>query len=141
MAAQDDNTLILTSPFVFQHKSTQFLAKEQAARAKLMKMPDVLPVRLPPEKKVIMFLVPGERMLFEYAQRLYPNATFRIVSARDYGIEPPRNEPELFYVVELRPKDIASIQGLAADGSGIFYTPEDRDYQFVLPEDSKLTLN
>lgn len=136
-AAQDDNTLILASPLSV-NISTQFLAP---GRVEGLKLPDVLPVRIPPEKKVVMFLSPGERMLFEYAQRLYPNATFRIVSARDYDVEPPPDQPDLFYVVELRPEDIASVQGLATDGSGIFYATEYQDYHFVLSEGAKLTLN
>jgi hypothetical protein len=141
LAEQDKDTLLLMSPFIFQHKSTQFLAKSYSEQQVLMKMPDVLPIRLPPDREVMMFFVPIERMLFEYAMRLYPNATFHVVTARDFGIEPPPQEAELFYTVKLRPEDIAAVQGLDANGKGSFYAPDYQVYQFVLPENARLTLD
>lgn len=141
LAEQDADTLIYTSPFIFDHVSSQFLAEEQTKRSQLMKMPDVLPVRLPPDHKMVMLFVPVERMLYELAQRLYPNAVFRTISSQTYGVEPSKWEPDLFYVVELSPEDIASVQGLAPDGNGIFYADHYGDYHFVLPENSVLRLD
>jgi 4-amino-4-deoxy-L-arabinose transferase-like glycosyltransferase len=141
LAEQSEDTLIYTSPFIFNHISGQFLAEEQTKRSQLLKIPDVLPVRLPPDHKVVMLFVPLEHMLYQLAQRLYPNAVFRTISSKDYGVEPSMWEPDLFYVVELSPEDIASVQGLAPDGSGIFYAPYYGDYHFVLPENTVLHLN
>lgn len=141
MAALDDYTQIYASPFLFRHVSTLFLAERQAERTQLMQMPDVLPVRQPPGQGVVLFFVRDEHALYEYAQHLYPNATFRAVSPRDYGIEPPAYEPYLFYVVELSPEDIASVQGLNPDGSGIFYAPVYGDYEFALPPGATLEMD
>jgi hypothetical protein len=141
MAALDDYTQIYTSPFLFRHVSTLFLAQRQAERTQLMQMPDVLPVRQSPGQDVVLFFVRDERALYEYARRLYPNATFREVSPRDYGIEPPENELYLFYVVELSPEDVASVQGLSANGSGVFYAPQYGRYEFALPPGATLQLD
>lgn len=142
MAAQDGNTHIVSSQLYFRHPSIRFLAPEQVERTELLTA-GALPARLPPEQKMILFFAPTERPLFEQAQQLYHNGTFHTFSSQEYGVEPSRYEPDLFYTAELQPEDIASIQGINEneDGSGIFYAPEYRDYHFVLSDGTTVQLN
>lgn len=141
LAQQDDDTRLFASPFLGRHPSMLFLAHEQTSRLEVLEMPDFLPLSIPPTNQTTLFLVPLERVLFEYAKTLYPNGRFRAVSSADYGVTPPSSSSILFYIIELTPEDIAAIQGLEPDGSGIFAAPAYGEYRFSVTNGGRLTLD
>ncbi len=95
------------SPFLADHPVLHFLAPNANDRQALT-LPDALPIRLPPDRPVMLFIHPDDAWVFEQAGDLYPNAGFDVA----YGQDEEGNGPPVVYMVNLQPADLAMIQGL-----------------------------
>jgi hypothetical protein len=106
MAELGSDPVYYLSPF-FDHPSIRFIAPADPARSvrKVMPLPDPLPAREPADRPVVYFIHPDEEWVFELARQLYPSAQFEILPTDS-------NFPPAVYVVQLKPSDIASVQGL-----------------------------
>ncbi len=107
MAELGPDHLYLMSPFLANQPTTQFIAPDIPDQQHLQ-LPDALPIRLPPDRPVTLFIHPDDYWIFEKAQQLYPNGTFEIASGRTTEGE----APPVVYMVTLQPADIAAVQGL-----------------------------
>jgi 4-amino-4-deoxy-L-arabinose transferase-like glycosyltransferase len=106
MAELGPDPVYYLSPF-FDHPSIRFIAPADPARSvrKIMRLPDPLPAREPADRPVAYFIHPDEKWVFDLARQLYPSAQFEVLPIDS-------NFPPSAYVVELKPSDVASLQGL-----------------------------
>jgi 4-amino-4-deoxy-L-arabinose transferase-like glycosyltransferase len=104
MRAYGTRALYYFSPFLSGHPTIRYLAPPGAVE-KLIRVPDALPIREPPDKAVILFIRPDEIDIFRQAQSYYPGAEFTKPSLRE------DTAPALL-MANLAPADIGSIQGL-----------------------------
>jgi DNA-binding beta-propeller fold protein YncE len=106
MAELGPDPVYYLSPF-FDHPSIRFIAPADPARSerKTMRLPDPLPAREPADRPVVYFIHPDEEWVFELARQLYPSARFDVLPANS-------EFPPSVYVVQLKPSDVASLQGL-----------------------------
>ncbi|MBI5927668.1 MAG: glycosyltransferase family 39 protein [Chloroflexi bacterium] len=118
------------SPLMFGEPSTEFLVPDYQQKLTLLNYPDTLPLRVPPTGPVTIILDESEFPIFNYAKTLYPQAQFKIIKGLDYGIRGAGADAPVMYVIDLTPEDIAGIQKLNADGTGILYAPQYGEYRF-----------
>ncbi len=97
------------SPFLTNHPTTRFLAPD-IARQFYLNVPDALPIRIPSNRPVAMFIHPDDSWVFDEAKRFYPNAKYEILSGP--ADDSDNTGPPSVYFVGLRPDDIAAIRGL-----------------------------
>lgn len=102
---------------------------------------DPLPLRVPATSPARIIFHPDELRFFELAQRLYPDAKFQIVRPSDYGVKVKTSDPVQAYIIDLKLQDIAAVQGLEADGSGVLYVPQYGPYRFDFEPDVQLTID
>lgn len=130
MQERPDNTFYI-SPLMFGEPNIEFLAPDYQSRSSLVDFPDTLPLRIPPSTESTTLILGGtERAVFEYAHTLYPNAKFITITPADYGVRGEFADVPAMYVIDLTPTDIASIQGLNDDGTGVLYAPQYSEYRF-----------
>lgn len=118
-----DNTRLFFSPLIAYPATTEFIAPAIVSRQESIVLPDVFPLRISADAPAVVFLHYTDEWLWEYAHTIYPNATFRIERASDYGVNQP-DDQIIYYIIELSADDILSVQGLEEDGTGILYVPE-----------------
>jgi DNA-binding beta-propeller fold protein YncE len=106
MAELGPDPVYYLSPF-FDHPSVRFIAPADPTRSvrKTMPLPDPLPAREPANRPVVYFIHPDVVWVYDLARQLYLSAHFEELPA-DSDFSPA------VYVVELRPSDVAGVQGL-----------------------------
>lgn len=135
----DDQTQFYVSPFINSHQSTRFLAPEALTRTTMLHVPNILPLRLPPNRNVVYMLTDTEFHYVDEIARIYPDAVIRAIRPADYGVD-AASEAIFFYVIEFPRAVIASVQGLE-NGEGILYPPTYGEYQFITDNNTTLRIN
>ncbi len=105
MAELGPDLLYLSSPFLTNHPSINFLAPNATHQQRLM-LPDALPIREAPVQSVALFIHPDDGWIFEQAQRIYPQAHFETFTQH------PGEGAPVVHFVQLQTSDLAAIQGL-----------------------------
>ncbi|NDJ86614.1 MAG: hypothetical protein GYB66_12060 [Chloroflexi bacterium] len=131
---------LLFSPLISFAPTIAFFAPDVEQRQETLILPDALPIRAEPTYAASIFLQKDDRWLWDYAQRLYPNATFHKITLQELDLNTDRSGV-LIYVIDLTPADIASLQGLGADGTGALYIPEYGAYRLSGPWGTNLYLD
>lgn len=130
MRARPDHRFYI-SPWMYGEPNMQFLVPDYQQHSELVDFPDTLPLRIPPPAGPITLILHfSERLAYEYAQVLYPNAKFTTITSSDYGVRGDFAHDPVMYVIDLTPEDITAIQGLNEDGSGVLYAPQYSEYRF-----------
>jgi hypothetical protein len=107
MAELGPDYIYYLSPFLTNHPALAFLAPDITDQQPLL-LPNPLPIREQPERPVALFIHNEEAEIYEQAKRLYPNATFEVVSSP--SVDGP-GTPTLYFV-DLQPANLAAVQGL-----------------------------
>jgi len=130
MAQLGPNYVYITSPFLTNHPSIRFLAPQATDQRRLI-MPDVLPVREPPDRPVALFIHPDDAWIFERAKQFYPNAQFETASIG-------QDKPPVVYFINLQTSDLASLQGVE-----LRYRPTDEAQAklFIMPAQRVQNIN
>lgn len=139
-SARPYSTRIYYSPLVGYSPSAEFLNPNIANRQAALTLPDAIPLRIPPTNPVTVILHEDDGWLYEYSQLHYPHAQFSAIHPSDYGIDMGLDRA-LFYIIDLTPADIANVQGLEEDGTGILYAPSYGDYYFDVPANALVFVN
>lgn len=92
--------------FLHNHPTLRFVARGYENYHRL-ETTDRFPLRVAPERDVVLIMNAESRSLYEDARRFYPNATFK-------EIQPDFGGDVVIYYVRLTPEDINSLQGLNA---------------------------
>lgn len=135
-----ENTRLFFSPLIDYPATTQFIAPTVYPRQEALVLPDVFPLRIDADAPAVIFLHYTDDWLWQYAQTIYPNATFRIERASDYNVNHP-DDQIIYYIIELTPEDIQSVQGLEENGTGILYAPEYGEYRLSAPRDVSISID
>lgn len=134
------DTRLFFSPLIAYPATTEFIAPTITSRQQSLVLSDVFPLRIEADAPAAVFLHFNDEWLWEYAHTIYPNATYRIERASDYGVNHPDNQI-IYYIIELSREDIRSVQGLEEDGTGILYAPEYGIYYLSAPDGVTITID
>lgn len=100
-----------------------------------------LPLAYPPTQHYSFFLHRDRQAVYEEAKLIYPNAEYSTISLDDPSLKNPPEPPFVaFYLIDISPEDIASVQGLK-NGEGLLYISEYGEYDFKLWPGASLTIN
>lgn len=101
----DEADFYVTSYF-HGHPAINFLARGHQGYQRL-ETTTHLPLRINPERDVILVMNAESKSIYDQARRYYPDAEFQELGA-------PFGGPKVVYAVRLTPEDIQSLQGLNA---------------------------